>query len=212
MSLGKLSQEKFIEESLRKEFEDKFTFEFPIVYYENQDYIFNLNIDSSDLGLTSLGKPEIVFKNIKKGVNLILDKYNIIYSKWNSGLQNPKNWIADVSYLHTNSEDELVQVIGEEIIPYIRDYCIPFWEEYQDLNKVVELISNTQELSTIFSGEVDFEVIALLWLNKSYLYHEKKDEFLKNQQELADYSLEYKMYPKAFSELIDSLENSNNTE
>ncbi|WP_010517968.1 hypothetical protein [Croceivirga radicis] len=209
MALGKVTQDKIISESLKKEFGDKFTFEAPILYFETDENVFFLSIETSNLGRTSITRPKITFKQIENVVNPILDKHNIIYSKWSSGLQNPKTWKEDVSYLHTDSEEELSQAL-KKIIPYIRDYCIPFWEKYKDLNSVVELVNKTQELHTVFDGEVDFEVITLLWMTKSDLYLKKKQDFIKNQQDLASYSSEYSAFPIAFAELIELLESSTN--
>lgn len=209
MALGKLTQDKIIREALEKEFGDKFTFDSPILYFETDENVFFLNIETSNLGRTSVTPPKITFKQIESIINPILDKYNIPYSKWSSGLQNPEPWKEDISYLHTDSEEELSQAL-KKIIPYIKDYCIPFWEKYKDLKSVAELVNKTQELHTVFYGEIDFMVITLLWLTKSDLYLKKKQDFIKNQQDLANYSSDYSVFPIAFNELIETLENSTN--
>lgn len=210
MSLGKLTQDKIISKTLKNEFGDKFIFESPIFYFETESNVCFLNIETSNLGRTTIIKPKITFKEIEKIVNPILKKHSIPYSKWSSGLQNPNTWKENIAYLHTDSEEELSQAL-EKIIPYIRDFCIPFWEKYKDLKSVIELVNKTQELHTVFDGEVDFEVITLLWMTKSDLYLKKKQDFIKNQQDLANYSFEYSVFPIAFAELIETLENSTNT-
>jgi len=215
MSLGKLSQEKLIREALEKEFGDKFSFEFPVVYYEYQEYIFHLNIDSSDLGRTFIGNPCIVFKNINKIINPILDKYNVIHSKWSSGLQNPEVWKENVSYLHTDSEEELTQAL-KKIIPYINDYCIPFWEKYQNLQEVLTLIDDysEQELNQgIFQGVIGIMTrLTLAFVEGSSYFSDKKEFYQKLIKEYAEKKPEqYSKLYSAFIELVNFLENTKST-
>jgi len=209
MALGKLTQDSIISKALKNEFGDRFIFESPILYFETESNICFLSIETSNLGRTTIAKPKITFKEIEKIVNPIFEKYSIPYSKWSSGLQNPNTWKENITYLHTDSEEELSQAL-EKIIPYIKNFCIPFWEKYNDLEEVVELIDKTQELHTIFNGEVDFEVITLLLITDSDLYAVKKEKFIKNQEDLANYSSEYSAYPIAFTKLIEVLEDSKN--
>lgn len=212
MSLGKLTQEKLIREALEKEFGDKFSFDFPVVYFENQDYIFHFNIDLSDLGRTFVGNPCIAFKNINKIVNPILDKHNIIYSKWSSGLQNPKIWKEYVSYLHTDSEEELSEALNK-IIPYIEDYCIPFWEKYQNFQEVLSLIDgySEQELNQgIFQGVIGIMTrLTIAYVEGSSYFSDKKDFYLKTIKEYSEKKPEQylKLY-SAFTELLNILDDN----
>lgn len=211
MSLGKLTQEKLIREGLEKEFGDKFSFHFPIVYYENQDYVFHLNIDSSDLGLTSLGKPGIVFKNINNIINPILDRNNIVYSKWSTSLQNPVVWKENISYLHTDSEEELSQAL-KKMIPYIKEFCSPFWEKYQNLQEVLSLIDDysEQELNQgIFQGVIGIMTrLTIAYLEGSSYFLDKKEFYRKTIKEYSEKKPEqYLNLYLAFTELIETLEN-----
>lgn len=212
MSLGKLSQEKLIKEALEKEFGDKFSFEFPVVYYENHDYVFHLNIDSSDLGRTFVGNPCIVFKNINKIVNPILDKHNIIYSKWSSSLQNPVVWEDNVAYLKTDSEEELSQAL-KKIIPYIKDYCVPFWEKYQNLQEVLTLIDDYSEQKLnqgIFQGVMGIMTrLTIAYVESSNYFSDKKEFYQKLIKEYSEKKPEqYLELYNAFTKLINTLENS----
>lgn len=214
MSLGKSTQEKLIREALEKEFRDKFIFEFPVIYFENQEYIFHLNIESSDLGRTYAGKPWVGFKKINKILKPIVDKHNIVYSKWSSGLQNPKIWKEDVSYLNTDSEEELSEALNK-IITYIKEYCIPFWEQYQNLQEVLSLIDgySEQELNQgIFQGVIGIMTrFTIAYIEGSSYFSDKKEFYQKTLKEYSEMKPEqYLNLYKAFTELIDTLENSTN--
>jgi hypothetical protein len=209
MSIGKLHQDRIIKESLEKEFGDKFTFEFPVVFFEDERFVFHFNIQTSDLGRSYIGKPWIVFKNINEIVNPILDKNNIIYSNWSSGLQNPKIWKEDVSCLHTDSEEELSQALNK-IIPYIKDYCIPFWKKYQNLQEVLSLVNDysEQELNQgIFQGVIGIMTrLTIAQVEGSGYFPEKKVFYQKVIKQYSEKKPDqYLNLYKAYTELIDYL-------
>ncbi len=214
MALSKLTQDKIISESLKKEFGDKYIFEPPILYNETDENVFFLNIETSNLGRTSVTRPKITFKQIENVINPILDKHNIIYSKWSSGMQNPKTWKEDLSYLQTDTEEELFKAL-EKIIPYIKDYCIPFWEKYQHLNEVLILIDNysEQELNQgIFQGFTGIMLrLSIAYIGCSDYYSDKKEFYQKIIKEYSKKKPEqyFNLY-SAFTELIETLENSTN--
>lgn len=215
MALGKLTQDKIINESLKKEFGDKFTFEYPILYFETNENVFFLNIETSNLGLTSVTRPKITFKQIKKIVNPILDKHNIIHGKWSASLQNPKTWKEDVSLLHTDSEEELSNALIK-IIPYIKEYCIPFWEKYQNPQEVLIIIDgySEQELNQgIFQGVIGIMTrLTIAYVEGSSYYSDKKEFYLNTIKEYSEKNPEqYLNLYLAFNELIETLENSTNT-
>lgn len=163
-----------------------------------------MQIQASDIGRINVGNAQIKYYEVEQLVNPILKKYSINYTSWTSTIQETEEW-ENLGNLKADTEFELSDTLLK-IKSYIEVKALPFWEKYKTIANTVTLIKNLDDLLPTFTGEVDFNVIAMLYLENDSLYNEKALEFLNNQKELANYSSKYKNYPLAFKELLETLE------
>ncbi|WP_438711695.1 hypothetical protein ACSTS3_03700 [Aquimarina muelleri] len=207
MALGKIEIEKIIKEDLEKEFGNNYKYCPPFFFKEDSKRKCFVNIQASNLGHVSVGGAKLKLYDIEKITNPIFDNYNINYNSWSSLMHSTLDWNENLSLLCADSIKDLDSSLVK-IKSYLYEVAIPFWEKYQTLDNILGLIKSIDDLSIAFDEEVDFNVLTILKLTNDELYEIKKNEFKKNQYDLADYSDEFKNYPKAFQELIDTLENT----
>lgn len=204
MAIGKITAEKEIKKFLEGSFKNGFVYEAPFYYKENEYVKCFLQIQASDIGRINVGNAQIKHYEVEQLVNPILKKYSINFTPWTSTIQETEEW-ENLGNLKADTEIELSDTLLK-IKSYIEVKALPFWEKYKTIANTVTLIKNLNDLLPTFTGEVDFNVIAMLYLGNDALYNEKALEFLNNQKELAKYSSEYKNYPFAFQELLETLE------
>ena len=207
MALGQLNAEKIIKDFIESNFSGAFKYEPPHLIREDEKSICFLLIQTSNLGRLQIGVANIKLKQIDDIVVPILNKNKIINSKWNSILQSYDKW-KNLSHLKADSESELDECLIE-LKSYIENIAIPFWTKYSSLEEIVKLSTELDDLTVVFNDEVDFNVLTALYLTGHHSYENKKTEFKKNQNQLAEYSNEYKNYPIAFENLITTLESKN---
>ena len=213
MALGKLTQDNFIEKALNQNFPNRFSIEFPFVFIENDEFVFHLIIETSNLGRTSISQPLISYKEINSVINPFLDKFKIIHSKWSQRFTYPIKWKEDLTYLHSDSEEEMDELI-EKLIPYINEFCIPFWEKFKDTKNVLSLIKDysEQELNQgIFQGVQGIMKRLVMTHNLDYKYYKEKKDFYNEM--IKSYSEKkpehYENLYLAFKELTNFLDKKN---
>lgn len=203
MALGKIEIEKQIEHH----YSHRLIYQAPYLFKEDNTCKYLMLVRATDLGRISIGRAGIIIKSIEKLVTPILIEHDIPVNPWTPCLQ--ESSVINLGNLKADSIKELSESLNQ-IDKYITDFAEPFWGKNNSIEKMVALSNKLEDLLPVFSGEVDFNLITALKLTEDSSYKKRKDEFEKNQIELANYSAQYKKYPLAFKMLIYKLENGTN--
>ncbi len=201
-----------IENKITKYFESKeFTYEAPFLYKEDSHAKYVLVIQASNLGRITLGRGGIKIKEVEELVGSILKKHNISINEWSVTVQESEILNVNIGNLKADSEKELLDTF-DIISNYLEEIVEPFWNKYNNLSNIFELIqikSEQQLNQQVFQGVKGIMSRLLIANHMKADYYVKKREFYMNL--LKEYSInkpnEYSSYYDAFKDLIDTLEN-----
>lgn len=179
-----------------------------IIYYSHRDYFpHRVYIE----GVSA----EIVFPKVENVLYPLLDKYNIQQRYGKYTMHTALHDIDCIDYSKLNigiHNDESFQVVAKEVKKIVKYGAIPFFEEYDTLEKVADLLSDKtpEKIVPYMQGAILFpKTILILKIAKHTKFEEKLVEFREVLKQYAEKKEIYKqmliLYDNLFAENIKEL-------
>lgn len=171
----------------------------PRLYKDNEIGFEGMVLQFSSLGTVAVGSVGMRFNQIEELISPVLKGNGISYDEYSFTVVNADVGRNLLSY-DLSSEDKVNNAVKAIILHYNK-YAKPFFQNYRNLNQLLELLNETEAIPKggYFQGaEGVFRRLALSMLTNDSNFEDRKLKYSKVIDDLCIQSSSFKIYKKAY--------------